>query len=88
MSLWKLEIRRVDNGYILKGKFHDSDLIQEVAIEEKDGDIYDNEMNMTAKNLTAMKDVLFEVMNYFAVYYDEYNTNNIYIEIKKTVFSQ
>ena len=53
---WKLEIRKIDNGYVLKGKFGDSDLITEQNIEEKDGEF---------GGLESMEDLLYEVMEYF-----------------------
>ena len=50
---WKLEIRKADNGYILTGKFGDSDMVSEMLIEEDDDE------------LSAIEDVLWGVLDYF-----------------------
>lgn len=69
MSEWKLIIKRVDNGYILKGKFGDTDLVTEVVIPDH------------LDELEGMKNLLYEVMEYFGVFYGKHNKKNIVIEI-------
>jgi len=75
MNEWKLEIRKAQNGYVLKGKFNDSDLVQEIIIEEKDID---------CPKLEAMKDVLYLVTEYFGIYYSKHNKQNLLIDIEET----
>jgi len=38
MEEWKLEIKKVNNGYILKGRFGDSEIISEQVIESNNID--------------------------------------------------
>lgn len=71
MNTWKLEVRKVSNGYILKGKFSDSEVVTESLIEEK----IDNDLN-------AMQQVLLNVMEYFGIYYSKHNDKNIRIIIE------
>lgn len=70
---WKLEIKRVNNGYVLKGKFGDNEIVSTYLVEEKD------EEN---SELEAMKQLLWEVKEYFAVCYSKHNKKNLIIEIK------
>ena len=74
MDEWKLEIKKVTNGYILKGQFGNSDNISEMIIEEN---------NIDNPKLEAMKDVLFEVMEYFGIIYSKHNKQNIIINIEE-----
>jgi len=69
----KLVIEASQNGYILAGKFNDSDLISKIVIEEKDTN--DSE-------LIAMQDLLFAIKEYFGVYYSKHNAKNLVIEIE------
>lgn len=73
MNNWDLIITKVNNGYVLKGQFGNSEEITEQVIEigDTDGD-----------ELCAMQNVLFEVMDYFAVYNSKHNNKNLHIEIK------
>jgi len=53
-NVWKLEIERVSNGYNLRGKFGDSDIVLTMVIEDGDTD-----------ELYASERLLCEVMDYF-----------------------
>ena len=83
MDEWKLEIRKVNNGYVLRGKFGDSELITEEVIEEKDEDIYSQDSNryLLAYDLTAMKDVLYLIMEYFGTFHSKHNRRNLEVRI-------
>jgi hypothetical protein len=74
MEEWKLEIKKVTNGYFIKGKFNDSEIPQEVVIEEG---VEEN------SNLLTMQQLLFLVKDYFACYYSDHNKENLIIEIEK-----
>ncbi len=71
---WELEIKKADNGYILKGRFGDSEQVSYRIIEEEDDE--DGE-------LKAMEKLLYEVKEYFGVYYSKHNKKNLIIEIKE-----
>jgi len=70
---WKLEIKRVSNGYILSGRFGDSDVKTDLLIEELEEE--DSE-------LKAMKNLLWEITNYFGIYYSKHNKKNLIIQIE------
>lgn len=81
---WKLEISKADNGYILKGKFNDSDIETQVIIEEKEGAVYDdNKDSAQFHDLSAMEELLYNVKNYFAIYYSKHNKRNLIIKIEE-----
>ena len=71
----KLIVEQSQNGYILTGKFNDSELISKVVIEEKEES--DSELN-------AMRELLFTIKEYFGVYHSEHNEKNLTIEIERT----
>jgi len=72
--IWKLEIKKVANGYILKGKFANGDIVEELIIEESE-----KEFN----KLETIKRVLQEVKEYFGIYHSKHNQENLEIEIKR-----
>jgi hypothetical protein len=74
MDEWKLEIKKVNNGYILKGKFENSDIVTERVFEEN---------YLDHPKLEAMKTILYEIMEYFGIYNSKHNTHDLKIEIKK-----
>jgi len=82
MEDWKLEIQKVQNGYILTGKFGDTDMISKKVIEEggeeaiwaQDAYCYDQDLN-------AIKNLLYEVMEYFGVHYSKHNVRNVEINV-------
>ena len=74
MDEWKLEIKKVDNGYVLKGRFNNSDNITERVFEEN---------YLDHPKLEAMRTILYEVMEYFGIYNNKHNSYNLKIEIKK-----
>jgi uncharacterized protein (UPF0262 family) len=74
MEDWKLEIKKVTNGYIVKGKFNDSKIANEVVIEEEE---------QSKSELLAMQQLLFLVKDYFACYNSKHNKENLIIEIEK-----
>lgn len=67
---WKLEIKRLSNGYLLTGRFSDSDRVTSIVLEEKD-------------ELLAMQELLYITKDYFGVYYSDHNTENLTIGIEK-----
>ena len=71
---WKLQIVRASNGYILRGKFGDTDIVSKYIIEisEKDNG-----------ELEAMQKLIWEIMEYFAVYYNKYNKKNLIVKIEE-----
>jgi len=73
MDSWHLVITKVNNGYILRGKFGNSEEITERVIEIAD---------TNGDELCAMQNVLYEVMEYFAVYKSKHNKKNLCVEIK------
>lgn len=66
----KLEIRLADNGYILKGKFNDSEIVSEKVITNED-------------ELVAMQELLEDVKEYFCIFYSKHNKKNIEITIEE-----
>lgn len=80
---WKLEIRKADNGYILKGRFNSEEELECLVEENKPGSLCDNESNLACNDLSAMSEVLYMVKEYFGVYYSDHNYRNIEIEIKE-----
>ena len=71
---WKLEIKKISNGYILKGRFDDGEIVTTHIIEEEDEEDSD---------LEAMEKLLWEVKEYFGIYYSKHNKKNLVIEIQK-----
>jgi len=69
---WKLEIRKVNNGYVLKGKFGETDFLTEHIIEIPDDEFAE---------LKAMELLLQEIKEFFAVYYSKHDKKNLIIEI-------
>lgn len=51
---WKLEIRKVENGFVLAGRFGDSEEIEELVVEEEE-----------ESSVEAGANLLWEVMDYF-----------------------
>jgi hypothetical protein len=70
----KLIIEQTKNGFILSGKFND-DLMnqQKIVIEEEEKENSD---------LEAMEKLLWQIKEYFGVYYSKHNKKNLVIEIK------
>ena len=69
----KLIIESTDNGYILSGKFENSDAISKIVIQdnaESDSD------------LDTMSALLHEVKEYFGIYYSKHNEKNLMIKIE------
>jgi len=83
MEEWKLEIRKVDNGYVLQGRFGDTDLISEQIIQIDLADaIYANNINFGSIDLKALQSLLLEVADYFEPNYrSKHNKNKIEIRI-------
>jgi len=69
----KLTIESSSNGYILTGKFGSSEITSKVVIETPDTENGD---------LESMKQLLWEIKEYFGVYYSKHNENNLEIEIR------
>lgn len=72
---WQLIIIRANNGYILKGMFGDRETASSEVIEECE--VEDSE-------LKAMKDMLYQVKEYFGIHYSKHDNFNIEIAIKET----
>lgn len=77
MNDWKLEITKCDNGYILKGVFGNSDVESEVVIQQDEYDLNGE--------LKAMRDMLWEVKEYFGLYYSKHNKHNLNIKIEPPI---
>jgi len=71
----KLQIEQTNNGYIMTGKFNDSEEKTKIVIEEKDEE--DSE-------LIAMQDLLWQIKEYFGIYNSKHNKKNLNIEIEET----
>ena len=73
---WKCEITKVDNGYTLTHK------------EEIDDHVYKtvtrviNEDDSQYGDLEAMKELMYEIQDYFAVVYNKHAKKNLYIEVR------
>jgi len=70
---WKVTIEKGFNGYILIGRFGNSDLEQKRVIEIPDTSIGE---------LTAMGNLLTEIKEYFGLYYSKHNQKNLVIKIE------
>ena len=73
---WILRIEKGGNGYILQGKFGDSELISKEVIEIKDSGI---EEDLAERK--AIQELFWLVMDYFAVFNSKHNRYNIEIKI-------
>ena len=71
---WKLEIKKVSNGYILRGRFDNGETISTLIIQEK---------GVEGDELEAMEKLLWEIKEYFGVYYSKHNKKNLVIEIQE-----
>ena len=72
---WKLVIKKARNGYILSGKFADSDLVSDMVMEIPEKEFGEQE---------AAQKVLWEVLEYFGVYYSKHSKKNVVVAIKET----
>lgn len=84
MNKWDntLEIKRIHNGFILKGKFGDSEIVDEHAIIHENDDIYDKDIEF-ANNLSLTKRVLETIQEWMGTYYSKHNNRNISIIIEE-----
>ena len=80
MNEWKLEIRKVDNGYILRGRTRED--APPIAID--DIEIVVETLDTEFSELESMQKLLYEVKEYFAVYYSKHDKKNVIIEIEET----
>ena len=71
-NVWKLEIERVSNGYNLRGKFGDSDIVLTMVIEDGDMD-----------ELYAPERLLWEVLDYFNVGGSKHDTERLRVVREK-----
>ena len=70
---WKLEITKVDNGYIVEGVPDGGTVKMKTVIEEPSGE---------SSELVAMQNLLLFVKEYFAVYHSKHNEMNLYVDIR------
>jgi hypothetical protein len=71
---WKLTITKVGNGYIMSGRqFNDNEVMSKKVIVEPETE---------QGEIEAMKNLLYEVKEYFACYYSKHNKKNLYLEVK------
>ena len=80
---WELKIRKVDNGFILE---HDEEMTTEedkVEYEKVERIIQSKEVDEDDKDLECAKEMLEEVLEYFAYNYSKHNKRNIKIEIEE-----
>ena len=71
---WNLVVEKTNNGFLLKGRHGDTDIDSTMIIEEPENE--DGE-------LKTMERVLYEVKEYFGVFYSKHNKENIIIKIEK-----
>jgi len=71
---WKLEIKKVSNGYILKGRNSETEILMEKVIEES---------NIDLPELNAMQNLLWEIMEYFAIFNSKHNPYHLNVKIEK-----
>jgi hypothetical protein len=75
---WKVLVKKADNGFLLEwisdADDGESKVLHQKVIEEK---------NTEDGELEAMKDLLWEVKEYFGVYYSKHNNKNLNIEIEE-----
>lgn len=72
---WELNIEKVSNGYVLTGKFGDSEIIEKKVITLEE--------NLEIKNakLEAIRQVMWEVQEFFGVYNSKHDKYNLDIKI-------
>lgn len=71
---WAIGIMRVSNGYILKWYDEDEEdreFPQSMVIEEEEGG-----------ELKAAQKMLWEVLEYFGIYYSKHNKRNLVVKIE------
>lgn len=70
--IWKLLIKKVSNGYVLRGRWN-SDVVTEMVINDEQDD------------LEPEQELLYAVLEYFAVYHSKHNQKNIKVIIEEKV---
>jgi len=71
--VWELNIKKIDNGYLLTTAGEDT---HEYVFQERDED-EDND-------LETVREMLYQVLEHFAIFYSKHNKKNIKIEIEET----
>lgn len=77
---WEIKINKVSNGYLLNWSEENDEnemTDHQQVIEEKSEGEDDGE-------LKAMEDLLFQIKEYFGVFYSKHNKKNLVIEIQET----
>ena len=69
---WTLIITHADNGFVLKGRFGNSETSSGMVVEEDED--ADGELECVQRMLVAVKE-------YFGCYYSKHNKKNIVIEV-------
>ena len=83
-SDWAIKISRVENGYVLEWEEEgESDEDKKDYIINHSKVIEDPDDDTELSELTAMKDLLWEISRYFGVNYSKHNKQNINIEIEE-----
>lgn len=73
---WVIRIEKGTNGYILQGKFGDSEIIQKEVIEIKDMGI---EEGLAERK--AMQELCWSLMDYFAVFNSKHDKYRLDIRV-------
>ena len=87
---WEIKIRKVENGYILEwedeSESQENYFINNTKVFEIEENCDEDKLN----ELKTLENVLWEITNYFGVYYSKHDKYNLTISIddKKTSKSQ
>jgi len=73
---WECNIKKVENGFILEKHDNEDGGIMESVFEYKED--LDGEDN----DLEAVQRMLYELLEYFAIFYSKHNKKNIKVEIE------
>jgi len=74
MNKWALHIEKSNNGYILQGKFGNSESITKQVIEIEDAEEWISERK-------AMQQLMWELMDYFAVFNSKHDKYRLDVRI-------
>lgn len=70
MKRWNVVITRTDNGWIVRGPSPTTDTDIEVVFRDKEG-----------RELFSARDMLWQVLEFFGVYYSKHNKSNLVVRV-------
>lgn len=79
MNEWRLTIKKVNNGFILKGVFGESDEETEYVLSEK---LSGETVNDASQECVV--EMLQMAKEYFACYYSKHKKTNVVVDIVET----